>query len=292
VLSRFAIRLLPALLLVIAAAGVGHACATLEGSCGYDGCGTTATCAGDYAGTNSADDSAASKDAEASGDTESTSSTDGTSTEGENGAADRPAETAKEPTCMLDVFKRLSVGDWVRTRWTNKEVHTLLVTAKDDKTITIEEIVEDRGFRKAWTQLDVSLADGTLVALRDRLADGTIEEREPTADAQRGTSDLLTEPFRPDGREDLQLGPIDVYDGDTKTVIRRSLFLCRRYKITVEKGRYAHVWFSRIKLPHYPVKIHYYEENLTILLEAFGTGRASEFTTKPEPPRRGHTKAE
>jgi hypothetical protein len=295
VLTPFATRLLPAVVLVIAAAGAGHACATLDGSCGYDGCGTTATCAGDCAGKNSADDAATPSGDEASGEARNTSSTDGASTDGENGgAAEKPAEAPKEPACMLDVFKRLAVGDWVRTRWTNKETHTLLVAAKDDKTITIEEIVNNPKLKApiGWTQLDVSLEDGTLVALRDRLADGTIEEREPTADAQRGTSDLLTEPFRPDGGENLRLDPIDVYDGGTKTGVKRGLFLCRRYRITVEKNRYAHVWFSRVKLPQYPVKIHYYEENLTILLEAFGTARASEFTTKPEPPRRGRTKAE
>ncbi len=54
-------------------------------------------------------------------------------------------------------------------------------------------------------------------------------------------------------------------------------FLCRRYKITVAPRRYAHLWFSRWKLPGYPVKIVYYEEHLTIELKAFGTGRVSEF---------------
>jgi len=214
---------------------------------------------------------------------ESESTEAATDTHGDASAA---ADEAP-PTCMLDVFRRLEVGDWVLTRWTNKEAHTLLVAAKTDEMITIEEIVEDRGFRKAWTQLDVSLADGALLALRERLADGTIEAREPAAEAQRGTSDLLLEPFRPDGEERIRLKRIEVHAaGREAPEIVRGQFFCRRYKITVEKGRYAHVWFSRVKLPNYPVKIHYYEENLTVALEAFGTGRESVFA-KPSPPRRG-----
>lgn len=280
-------RGLLAIVVVTVAATAGYACAVLDGSSGYAGCGTTPTCSGDFAGRQAAFGAAAADMPE------DTASTDDASSDEASGQAKGQADdTPKEPTCMLDVFKRLSVGDWVRTGWTNKEKHTLLVAARDDETITIEEIIEDRGLRKAWTQLDVSLEDGTLVGLRDRLADGTIEEREPTPDAQRGTSDLLTEPFRPDGREELRLDPIDVYDSDTKTGVKHGLFLCRRSKITVEKKRYAHVWFSRIKLPDYPVKIVYYEEKLTIKLEAFGTGRASTFTSKPEPPRRGRDAAE
>jgi hypothetical protein len=205
---------------------------------------------------------------------------------GETATADQPTEpaAAQEPGCMLDVFKRLEVGNWVRTRWTNKEEHTLLVAAKTDRTITIEEIVEDRGLTKAWTQLDVSLEDGSLLALRERLADGTIEEREPDSDAQQGTSDLLVRPFRPDGHDEQQ-GRIEVFAGDQQEPqqVLRGTFLCRRYKITVEEGRYAHIWFSQKKLPDYPIKIHYYERNLTIELKAFGTGRASTFTQEPEP---------
>jgi hypothetical protein len=208
------------------------------------------------------------------------------------GETDETPEPAGEPTCMLDVFRRLEVGDWVRTRWTNKETHTLLVAARTDDQITIEEIVEDRGFRKAWTQLDVSLDDGSLLALRERLAYGTIEAREPSAESQRGTSDLLLERFRPDCRDEVEIRRIDIYADGEKQGEKRGLFLCRRYRITVEEKRYAHLWFSRIKLPDYPVKIHYYEENLTIKLEAFGTGRASEFTTKPEPRRHHGTESQ
>jgi len=206
-------------------------------------------------------------------------------------AAETP-EQAAEPTCMLDVFRRLEVGDWVRTRWSNKEEHTLLVAARADEQITIEEIVEDRGFRKAWTQLDVSLADGTLLALRERLADGTIEAREPSPESQRGTSDLLVEPFRPDGREEIELRAIAVYADGEKRDEKKGLFLCRRYRITVEENRYAHLWFSRVKLPDYPVKIHYYEEHLTIQLEAFGTGRESEFSTTPDGAGQQHTESQ
>ena len=206
-------------------------------------------------------------------------------------AAETPDQAA-EPTCMLDVFRRLDVGDWVRTRWSNKEEHTLLVAARTDEQITIEEIVEDRGFRKAWTQLDVSLADGALLALRERLADGTIEAREPSAESQRGTSDLLLEPFRPDGQDELEIRAIAVYADGEKHDEKRGLFLCRRYRITVEENRYAHLWFSRIKLPDYPVKIHYYEEHLTIQLEAFGTGRESEFSTMPDGAGQHHTESQ
>ena len=208
--------------------------------------------------------------------------------------ADEPDTPAppKEPGRMLDVFQQLAVGDWVLTRWTNKEEHTLLVAAKAEKTITIEEIVRDRGFVKAWTQLDVSLEDGTLLALRERLADGTIEAREPEATSQRGTSDLLIEPFRPDGHDEQQ-ARIEVHAPErAEPEVLRGTFFCRRYKVTVEEGRYARLWFSRKKLPDYPIKIHYYERNLTITLEAFGTGRASEFTKKPAPPRRGRPGAQ
>jgi hypothetical protein len=219
-----------------------------------------------------------------------TASTETTSTESETAAEGAEPDQPAEPTCMLDVFKRLEVGDWVRTRWTNKEEHTLLVAARTEETMTIEEIVEDRGFTKAWTQLDVSLEDGSLIALRERLADGTIEEREPESDAQQGTSDLLVRPFRPDGHDEQQ-GRIEVFAPDQAEPqqVLRGTFLCRRYKITVEEGRYAHIWFSQKKLPDYPIKIHYYERNLTIELRAFGTGRASTFTQEPE--RHGRTGA-
>jgi len=192
-----------------------------------------------------------------------------------------PSEKPKPPMSMLDVFRGLKVGDWVRTRWTNKEVHTLLVAARSETTVTIEEIVEDRGFRKAWTQVDVALEDGALVALRERLADGTIEEREPTPDAQRGTSDLLAQKFRRDGDDEIEIRRIEVYkEGVAEPEIERGLFLCRRYKITVEEGRWARLWFSKEKLPDYPVKISYPEENLGIQLEAFGRGRASTFNER------------
>lgn len=196
-------------------------------------------------------------------------------------------ETNAEPACLLDVFRRLHEGDWVRTRWTNKEEHTLLVTSRTDEVITIEEIVEDRALRKAWTQLDVNLEDGRLLALRERLADGTVLEREPEAESQRGTSDLLREPFRPDGEDEIE-ARIEVHAPDVAEpqTLRRA-FLCRRYKITVEEGRYAHVWYSG-QVPNYPIKIHYYERDLTIALKAFGTGRESAFT-KPPPPRRPRT---
>jgi len=213
-------------------------------------------------------------------------------TTGDTEASSTPDDGDAAPTCMLGVFRRLEAGDWVRTLWTNKEEHTLLVASKTDKMITIEEIVEDRGFRKAWTQLDVSLADGTLLALRERLADGTIEAHEPAAEAQRGTSDLLLEPFRSDGRDE-QRARIEVHAaGGGEPTILRGRFFCRRYKVTVEEGRYAHVWFSRVKLPDYPIKIHYYEENLTIELKAFGTGRDSAFAEKPEPRRRGRQRTD
>jgi hypothetical protein len=233
-----------------------------------------AACRGLCATTQAAEAAGPSEEAEAAEPETDTSS--------DAGAASEASDQAAEPTCMLDVFRQLKVGDWVRTRWSNKEEHTLLVAARTDEQITIEEIVQDRGFRKAWTQLDVSLADGTLLALRERLADGTIEAREPSAESQRGTSDLLVERFRPDGREELKLGAIIVYADGEKRDEKRGLFLCRRYRITVEENRYAHLWFSRVKLPDYPVRIHYYEEHLTIQLEAFGTGRASEFSTSAD----------
>jgi hypothetical protein len=215
--------------------------------------------------------------------TETTSTEAGTAAEVEAAAKTTATDQPAEPGCMLDVFKRLEVGNWIRTRWTNKEEHTLLVAAKTDKMITIEEIVEDRGLTKAWTQLDVSLEDGSLLAMRERLADGTIEEREPDSDAQQGTSDLLVRPFRPDGHDEQQ-GRIEVFAADQQEPqqVLRGTFSCRRYKITVEEGRYAHVWFSQKKLPDYPIKIHYYERNLTIELKAFGAGRASTFTQEPE----------
>ncbi|MBN1916337.1 MAG: hypothetical protein JW889_00390 [Verrucomicrobia bacterium] len=193
-----------------------------------------------------------------------------------------PRDAAPEhpgpPMSMLDVFRGLHVGDWVRTRWTNKEVHTLLVAARDAETITIEEIVEDRGFRKAWTQIDVSIEDGELLALRVRRRDGGIEKRKPDPDAQRGTSDLLNERFRRDGQEAIRIARIEVYAAGVEAPeIRRGLFQCQRYKITVERGRWARLWFSTVKLPDYPVKISYPEENLGISLEAFGSGRESTF---------------
>jgi hypothetical protein len=286
VLSRFGIRLLLTVVVVIATAGAGYACGTLGDGC--EGCcGSSGACKWNCGDNNSAEDTEAadktsSDDGAAS---EDTATANETATGEPSGDA---AEAPKEPACMLDVFKRLAVGDWVRTRWTNKETHTLLVAAKTDTLITIEEIVHNPKLTApiAWTQLDVSLEDGSLAALRERLADGTIEKREPSAESQRGTSDLLTQPFRPDGADELRLDPIEVYADGTKTGTTRGPFQCRRYRITVEKGRYAHVWFSRVKLAQYPVKIHYYEENLTIKLEAFGTGRASEFTTPPQEPRR------
>jgi hypothetical protein len=221
----------------------------------------------------------------------STTAGDAAEGAGETDAAAQPGGNAapnggvpegpKLPMSMLDVFRGLKVGDWVRTRWTNKEIHTLLVAARTETMITIEEIVEDRGFRKAWTQMDVSLDDGSLLALRVRLPDGTIEEREPAPESQRGTSDLLDQKFRRDGDDEIRINRIEVYKaGVEQPEIRRGLFLCRRYRITVEKGRWARLWFSKVKLPDYPVKINYPEENLTILLEAFGSGRASTFTER------------
>jgi len=198
----------------------------------------------------------------------------------ENGAKpdDGQNEKPKPPASMLDVFRGLKVGDWARTRWTNKEEHTLLVAARTDKTITIEEIVEDRGFRKSWTQMDVALEDGSLLALRVRLPDGSIEEREPAPNAQRGTSDLLAQKFRRDGQEQIRIPRIEVFKAGVKEPeIKRGLFQCQRYKITVEKNRWARLWFSKVKLPDYPVKISYPEENLGIVLEAFGSGRESTF---------------
>ena len=206
----------------------------------------------------------------------------------QSGKSREPGETAtlkepaapKEPGRMLDVFQQLNVGDWVRTHWTNDEDHELIVVAKTDQIITIEEIVHTPKSKApiAWTQLDVRLEDGALVALRERHADGTLVERKPDPDAQQGTSNLLLQPFRPDGEDELNGLHIEVHaPGQDKPEIQRGLFRCRRYKITVEPRRYARLWFSRWKLPGYPVKIVYYEKDLTIMLEAFGTGRVSEF---------------
>lgn len=268
-------RLLAAAVMFVATAGTRTAC---DGEPGPD---TTPDNGG--AQSEGADAGAGGSDDAGTSDEAGTADEAGTSDE---------AVPPKEPGRMLDVFQQLAVGDWVLTRWTNKEEHTLLVAAKTEKMITIEEIVRDRGFVKAWTQLDVSLEDGTLVALRERLADGTIEAGEPETTSQRGTSDLLLEPFRPDGHDE-QRARIKVHAPEREEPeVLRGTFFCRRYKVTVEEGRYARLWFSKKKLPDYPIKIHYYERNLTITLEAFGTGRTSEFTKKPAPPRRGRPGAQ
>ena len=282
----------PLSLLAIAAAVLlaggacgGHPCQETDGVAKPDTSGTTT---GTDEGavledTSTAPENGSTQETGETSENEGNSATgDAAQPEGDAKPAVVPAEKPKPPMSMLDVFRGLKVGDWVRTRWTNKEVHTLLVAARSETTVTIEEIVEDRGFRKAWTQVDVALEDGALVALRERLPDGTIEEREPTPDAQRGTSDLLAQKFRRDGDNvDLDIRRIEVYtEGVEEPEIVRGSLRCRRYKITVKEGRWARLWFSKEKLPDYPVKISYPEENLGIQLEAFGRGRASTFNER------------
>jgi hypothetical protein len=279
-LTRFML-MLAVLAVVLSAGGAcgGHPCPPADGTLepGTPGTPPAGDASAALDGTTTAPEDGEAEDTAEQPQADKNPRPDG-AVEPENGAAEKTGP----PMSMLDVFRGLKVGDWVRTRWSNKEEHTLLVAARTEETITIEEIVEDRGFRKSWTQMDVSLEDGGLLGLRQRSPEGTIEELEPTPDAQRGTSDLLTQRFRRDGTDDeIRINRIEVYRaGAAEPEIKRGLFLCRRYKITVEKGRWARLWFSKVKLPDYPVRISYPEESLRIDLQAFGSGGESTFNEK------------
>jgi len=177
---------------------------------------------------------------------------------------------------LIDKFKNVSAGEWVRLSYGRRSEHLLLVAAKDDKTITLEELIKEQGYVTSWTQMVIDLKKRLPVVLRERMPLGEIREIE-IKDAKASLDEdfyaLLTARFWQE-------------PGTQRVVVPAGRFVCKEYHAVYNKKSIT-IFFSN-KIPLYPVKVLIPGYNLIIKLAAFGKGMESRFLppadTAPQSP--------
>ena len=175
---------------------------------------------------------------------------------------------------LIDRYKEVKEGQWVKTKWSNGTIHTLLIAKRQGDIVTLEEKVEDRGFITAWTQTDIDINKRKVLAhrYRDPLTEGVIEKK---AREDEELDLVLRLTFDEEGDEKLRL-ELEFYDEKTQEIeMRRVSFKCKKYR-TVWEGKFVEIWFSD-KIPLYPLKVNIFRYDLTIKLIGYGENRNSDF---------------
>ena len=175
------------------------------------------------------------------------------------------AATPRETWQLVDRFKNVSAGEWVKLKYSGGPEHVLLVAAKDDKSITLEEIVREQGYLTSWTQIVVDLKTKLPVLARERMPLGEIRETKIEGKKSNLNEDfyaLLTARFWEE-------------PGTRRVVVPAGTFSCQQYEAVFNK-KLIRVYFSN-KIPLYPVMVVIPSYELTVKLAAFGKGKESRF---------------
>jgi hypothetical protein len=166
---------------------------------------------------------------------------------------------------LIDRFKDVSLGEWVKLKYSGGSEHFLLVAAKDEKTITLEELVQEQGYVTSWMQIVIDLKKKLPVLIRERTPRGEIRETPIEGDKSNLNEDfyaLLTARF--------------VEETETpRVVVPAGRFACKQYYAIFNK-KFVRIYFSD-KIPLYPVKVVIPNYELVIKLVAFGKGQESQF---------------
>ncbi len=181
---------------------------------------------------------------------------------------------------LIDRYEEVKEGQWVKTKWSNGTVHTLLIAKRQGDIVTLEEKIEDRGFITAWTQTDIDINNRKVLAhrYRDPLTQGVIEEK---ASEDEELDLVLRLTFDEEGDEKLKL-ELEFYDEEKqKTETRKVSFECKKYK-TIWEGKFVEIWFSD-EIPLYPLKVNIFRYDLTIKLVGYGENRNSDFYPAKQP---------
>ena len=159
----------------------------------------------------------------------------------------------------------MSVGEWVKLKYSGGSEHFLLVAAKDEKTITLEEQVQEQGYVTSWMQIVMDLKKKLPVLVRERTPRGEIRETPIQSDKSNLNEDfyaLLTARFV-EGAE------------APRVVVPAGTFDCKQYYAIFNK-KFVRIYFCD-KIPLYPVKVVIPNFELVIKLVAFGKGQHSQF---------------
>jgi hypothetical protein len=166
---------------------------------------------------------------------------------------------------LIDRFKDVSLGDWVKLKYSGGSEHLLLAAAKDKDSITLEERVREQGYLTSWTQTVIDLKKKTPVTFRERLPDGVI--RELQLDSKQAA---LDEDFQA-----LLTAKFEEEPGTEVVIVPAGRFSCNIYRAVYNK-KLIRVFFSP-KVPLYPVKVLIPNYQLTIRLDTFGKEMVSRF---------------
>ena len=175
---------------------------------------------------------------------------------------------------LIEKYKDIKVGDWVKLEVSNGTKQLLFVADKDDKSITIEIKEYDRGFVVSWRQLVIDIPEKKTVLIREKdPVSGKIIERKPLEG--ESVDDVLQARFDKKGDEKLR-HTLQVPSDDGKRLIeKRMTFDCEVYK-TVLEDRFVEIWYSK-EIPLYPLKANIPGLNTTIKLVRYGSGWESRF---------------
>jgi hypothetical protein len=173
---------------------------------------------------------------------------------------------------LTEKFRNVAVGDWVRLLYTGGAEHLLFVAARDENTVTLEEVVREEGYRTSWTQIVVDLEKKLPVVVRERMPGGQIREVKI-----EGEKSNLDEDFYALLRARFWEQP-----ETERVVVPAGDFRCKVYH-GVYNERFIRIYFSQA-IPLYPVKVFIPSYNLTIRLAAFGKGMKSRFLPEENVP--------
>ena len=178
-----------------------------------------------------------------------------------------PAVTAEGTWQLVDRFKEVSVGEWVKLKYSGGSEHFLLVAGKDEKTITLEEHVREgkEGYVTSWMQIVIDLKKKLPVLVRERMPRGEIRETQIKEDRSNVNEDfyaLLTARFAEQPETRWQIVPA-------------GRFLCKQYHAIFNK-KFIRIYTSD-EIPLYPVVVVIPNYELVIKLASFGKGRESRF---------------
>jgi len=176
-----------------------------------------------------------------------------------------PGARAAETWELIDRLKDVPVGEWVRLSYSRGSEHLLLVAAKDEQTITLEERVREKGYVTSWTQVVIDLNKKLPVIFRERMLTGEI--REANIEAKESG---LNEDFHA-----LLTARFWEQPGTERVVVPAGRFSCKVYESVFNK-KFIRIFISS-DIPLYPVKVLMPGYELTIRLVAFGKGMESRF---------------
>jgi len=180
--------------------------------------------------------------------------------------------TAPQGWRLTDRFKSVSVGEWVKLKYSGGSEHLLLLAEKDEKTATLEERVREEGYLTCWTQIVIDLEKRVPVMFRERLPDGEVHEVKIEGEKSNLDEDfqaLLTAEF---WRE----------PGTERVVVPAGTFTCEVYRAVYDQ-KLIRIFFSK-NIPLYPVKVLIPNYQLTISLVDFGKEMKSRFLSDREKP--------